>query len=402
MSRIPPAFTLTCLGLLMQGCVGAVAAPPALAPAPTAVRVSPQIISKDAAASERELFEWGQRALLEQHWREAADAFEMLLAASRVSGEQYGKYGDAYGSPGGPELSTILFDLGVAYEGLGEREAARDRYHELARRFPESAQARAALVRVVVLHAYLEEWTSLGETANALLARKDLNDVDRLTALGARGLARVEAGDDAAAMRDVQQGLDIVEELHYGAENRLPVGAAQLRFALAEVRRVRSERIGFLPVTPDFLVKIEMRCQGLLDAQNAYADAIRSVDPHWAAMSGYRIGEMYRVLHRDLMEIPPTDAAKTEPQKQLFFAMMHVRYRALLDKGIEMMRRTIALADKVNDASSWATRARAAQAEMEIALADEKATLAKFPYTEAEVEKALGILQKKAEAKAAP
>jgi tetratricopeptide (TPR) repeat protein len=357
-------------------------------PAPATLHVEPQIITKEDTASARELMDRGEHALLLQRWREAANAFETLAAAERFGGE----------APF-PSLSTVLFDLGLAYEGLGELEKARDSYHELARRFAPSAEARVALEREASIHAYLEEWTVLGETAEELLARSDLGDVDRLTALGARGLSRVELGDDVQAMRDVQSGLDLVDLLHYGAENRLPVGAAQLRFALAEIRRVRSERISFIPVAADFLVKIEMRCQGLMDAQSAYTDAIRSVDSHWAAMSGSRIGEMYRTLHRDLMLIPPTEQAKSDAQKQLFFGMMHLRYRVLLEKGLEMMRRTVAFGAKTNDTSSWVRRAEASEAEMELALSDEKAILARYPYSEEELQKALAILQRKAEAK---
>ena len=152
------------------------------------------------------------------------------------------------------------------------------------------------------------------------------------------------------------------------------------------------------------MLKLEMRCQGLLDAQTAYADAIRSVDPLWAAMSGYRVGEMYRTLHRHLMLIPPTEKAKTEHDKQLFYGIMHVRYRALLEKGIEMMKRTLGLGERVSNdthgevkvASAWMKRAEAAKAEMENALEVEKATLKKMPFTEEELEKALQIMKKKA------
>jgi hypothetical protein len=49
----------------------------------------------------------------------------------------------------------------------------------------------------------------------------------------------------------------------------------------------------------------------------------------------------------------------------------------------------------------WAKRAETARADMEQALADEKAIFATFPYTEDEVQKALSILEKKALAQAA-
>ena len=91
-----------------------------------------------------------------------------------------------------------------------------------------------------------------------------------------------------------------------------PSPSPQLRFALGELRRVRSERSSFDPLPADFLDKLEERCGGLLEAQAAYALAVRSIDPHWAAMSGYRVGEMYRVLHRDLMQIPPPARSKTD------------------------------------------------------------------------------------------
>ena len=74
------------------------------------------------------------------------------------------------------------------------------------------------------------------------------------------------------------------------------------------------------------------RCDGLMDAQHAYGEAMRSTDAHWIAMSGFRVGEMYRKLHHDLMVIPPTLLAKSDKQKQIFFAIMHVRYRVLLEK----------------------------------------------------------------------
>jgi hypothetical protein len=221
-----------------------------------------------------------------------------------------------------------------------------------------------------------------------------------MAAIGARALSHVEQGDDAGAMRDVQNGLDEMESLGFGATGKLLPAAAQLRFTLAEVRRVRSERIGFLPVTPDFPLKIEARCQGLLDAQNAYADTMRSEDPHWAAMSGFHVGAMYRLLHHDLMQIPPTALAKTDSDKNLFFAMMHMRYRVLLEKGLEMMKRTSAFGSKNPEVLPWAEKAEQARIDMEQALVEEKAVMATFPYTEEVVQKALDILQKKALARA--
>ncbi|HLK40192.1 MAG TPA: hypothetical protein VKU41_25730 [Polyangiaceae bacterium] len=372
------------VALCLVGCAASPAPPPATPP-PTRVDAQARIVTADEVATEAELAERGERALMEQRWQDAATAYDTLFRAD----------------PSSPRAAEYEFDLGLALEGMQERAKARDAFLDLSRRFPEGPKARAALVRAATLDAFLEDWTALGAIGEALLARPDLEDVDRIVALGSRGLARVESGDDMAASTDIHDGLDLADQRHYGERDVLPVAVAQLRFALGELRRVRSERIRFDPLPADFLDKLEERCAGLLEAQTAYAQAVRSIDPHWAAMSGYRVGEMYRVLHRDLVRIPPPPTSKTERQKQIFFAFMHVRYRVLLEKGLREMEQTLALGERTSDSSSWIDRARAAKDEMQVALDDERAQLEKMPFTEAEVKKALELLQKKTLAQAA-
>jgi hypothetical protein len=359
--------------------LGCGAAPPKSPAAPQSVQAENHIIGTRVEGTPRELRARGEHAILAQQWQEAVDAYEALLAGDPVSRND----------------PAVLYDLAVAYEGLGDREKARIRYREVVQRFPRDANARSALAREVSLDAYLEDWDALGAAGTAILERSDIEVADRMLGLGARGLARITAGDEAGASKDINAGLDLVEETRFGATGQLPVAAAMLRYAHGELRRVRSEKIVLNPPPPDFVQKLEMRCQLLLDAQSSYADAIRSADLHWAAMSGYRVGEMYRALHRHLMMIPPTDRAKTDSDRQLFYGIMHVRYRALLDKGIEMMKRTLALGERTGVASAWIKRAEAAKAEMEKALEEERAILKTFPYSEETLEKTLAIMKKK-------
>jgi hypothetical protein len=340
------------------------------------VTVTPQIVTNKTDGTAAELRVRADNALLKQDYREAILALEALRAAE--------------------PSARVFLDLAGAYEALPDAVKAQDTYRALRATYGKSEEGRIGLRRHANLAAYLEAWTELKALADALLLETPLDDVTKMTGLGARGLAAIEAGDDAAAMRDVQNGLDLVDSLHYGASGRLPVAAAQLRFALAEVRRFRSERITFASLpTESFMTYFEMRCALLMDAQSAYTDAIRSEDPRWAAMSGYRVGVMYERLHKDLMAIPPTKQANTKDKQTLFHAMMHVRYRVLLEKGHDMMIRTIELGEKLNDASAWLEKSRATKASIEKAIEEEKTTIAKLPYTEEEVQKALDILKKK-------
>lgn len=364
------------LAAVLVGCGSAPRVP--AQPPPQRLEASNQILGGRAEGTPKELLARGEKAILAQEWQVAVDAFEALLA----------------GDPASRDNPQVLYDLALAYEGIGDREKARTRYREVVARFPRDPNARSALAREVSLDAYLEDWSALGEVGERILARTDIEVADRMLGLGARGLSRITSGDDTGASKDVNLGLDLAEETHFGQTGQLPVAVAMLRYAQGEIRKARSEKIELNPPPPDFVQKLEMRCQLLLDAQSSYADAIRSVDLHWAAMSGYRVGEMYRALHRHLMMIPP-DKAKNESDRQLFYGIMHVRYRALLEKGIEMMKRTLALGERTGVASGWMKRAEAAKTEMDRALEEEKAILKTFPYSEETLEKTLLIMKKK-------
>ncbi len=324
----------------------------------------------------------------EQRFVDAKKIFATLMAAK----------------PRAEILPHVTFQLGLASDRLDDRPEALARYSEFIKGSPQDVRAKAVHLRVLDLAAYLEQWDVLLEAADSFLNRKDLDGVDRISGLGARALGRVEKGDASLAMHDVQSGLDIVDELAFGKLGKLPPPAAQLQFALGEVRRVRSEEIKLAPegdaaradVSADFLQKMNARCQGLLDAQSAYAESMRTTDAHWIAMAGYRVGDMYRTLHKELMRIPPTKQAKTQSDEELFFAIMHVRYRVLLEKGLEMLKRTLVLEERKLDDSEWIKRSNIAKAEIEKALEEERAVIAKFPYSEATIEKTLELMQKKA------
>jgi tetratricopeptide (TPR) repeat protein len=382
------AAVCACLGAACGGTSQGVARPAAPTGQVGHIDAPNQIIGTRVEGTARELRAKGEHAVLAQEWGEAIDAFEALLA----------------GDPAASNDPQVLYDLALAYEGMGDRDKARARYREVARRFPTDANAKNALVREVSLDAYLEDWPALGEVGDRLLGPspgREVDVADKMLAYGARGLSRIEAGDESGASRDITDGLDLIDETGYGKTGKLPVAAAMLEFAHGELRKFRSEKISMNPPGPDFVQKLETRCQGLLDAQLAYAEAVRSVDPHWAAMSGYRVGEMYERLHHDLMLIPPTDKAKTEHDKQLFYGIMHVRYRVLLEKGLVMMQQTLSLGERSGVASAWMRRAEAAKADIEAKLEQERATIKTFPFTEEELQRALEIMKKNAQPKTA-
>jgi len=198
--------------------------------------------------------------------------------------------------------------------------------------------------------------------------------------------------DEAA--RQVGLARDLIEAHRLGESGKPPIELAQVSFALGEVRRKKSEKITFDPTPANFAEVLEQRCQGLLDAQNAYSDAMRAYDAHWSAMAGYRVGALYQQLHRDVMKVPPPAGADSLRKKQLWEGAMRLRYRVLLEKGLRMMDGTVRLGDRTGEASAWVARAREAKRALELALEDEKAALARLPFTEDELREALDSLKK--------
>src|SRR4029079_77123 len=98
----------------------------------------------------------------------------------------------------------------------------RDVYLEIEKRFEDRPIVRSARTRLFSVHAYLEEWDPLGTVAERALAKAEPASTARMAGLAARALPRIERGDEPAAARDVQDGLDLMESLHVGGGGRLP------------------------------------------------------------------------------------------------------------------------------------------------------------------------------------
>ncbi len=391
MTRTSPALALVVI-LALSGCGASTPSPmapspagPAPAPVPTQ-EVPETVVSPFSDDELAQQFERGRELLLAGKIEEAAAVFDKLVRLS----------------PNGQIAPPSLYNGGMCQEDLGDRDAAIERYKALTTRFPAHGSARPAMFRVMHLLGYGERWPELVTAAEVVLALTDLTVLEKIDALGARALGNVEQDKLDEAEKDVARARDMIEDNHLGESGKPPMELMQVSFALGEVRRLRSEKISFDPLPPNFGVILEQRCQALLDAQAAYTDSMRGYDAHWSAMAGYRVGQLYQKLHAEVMQIPPTAAAKTLKQKQLFEATMRLRYRILIEKGLKMMEGTVKLGERTGESSGWVARARDAKKDREQALTDEKAALSKMPFSEDEIREAMDKLKAKAAASPSP
>ena len=390
MLRTSPALVLAAL-LALTGCGAAATAAPQARPAPDpkvfpTQEVPETVVSPYTDDELAKQFDHGRELLLAGKIEEAAAVFDKLVRLA----------------PDGQTAPPSLYNAGMCHEDLGDRDAAVARYTELGARFPAHGSARPALFRAMHLLGYSERWPDLVTAADAVLKLPDLTVLEKIDALGARALGLVEQDKLEEAEKDVSRARDMIEDNRLGESGKPPVELMQVSFALGEVRRLKSERISFNPLPPNFTDVLEQRCQALLDAQSAYTESMRGYDAHWSAMAGYRVGQLYQKLHADIMQIPPTAAAKSLKQKQLFEATMRLRYRILLEKGLKMMEGTVKLGERTGESSGWVSRARDAKKDLEQSLTDEKAALAKMPFTEDEIKEAMDKLKAKSAATTSP
>lgn len=372
--------------LLLVGCAKPVP-PRAAASSQTA---SGQIVGARITGTPTELDAAADSALAAGEWERAIELLTTLQAAARV---------DATLAPMAP---GIWARLASAYEGASRLDEAWNTHQELATRFPSSSEAHAAELHHTFLAVYLGKNTELATLGERRLNAPNQTERGRLLGLAARSIAAVHADRDVPAMRDAQDGLELAERLGVGLSGRLPLDVALLHYALAEVRRVRSERITFEGKTPtEFVPAFTARCTGLMAAQSAYTDTIRSEDPRAAILAGVSLGEVYMRVHRDVLAVPPSKKADTLEKQQIHDAMMRVRYRVLLEKGGDMMDRSLALGDKLHDRSPWMQKAKKGREAIRVAIDAEHERLKAYPFSEKEVEDALAILQKQTLAKLA-
>ncbi len=338
----------------------------------------------DAGGTAPDVFERAKIAMDKGSWQHARLLFDRVVDADRAE------------HPAGAALSSMgraaAYNAALCSEQLGQSKDARDRFQKLASEAPDSTDATDALLRRGRLDVELEDWTDLSQASSSLLGRNDLVAGDRAEALSLQAIALVQAGELASADKDV----NAAEALLFPKDDAIapPQNAAAFWFAKGELIRGKGLRIVLNPPPPDFGVKMEQRCQSILDAEDAYVEAIKTEQLKWAVRAGVRVASLYTSLHDDLLAIPPPKSATTDQKKELFRGAMRLRYRILLQKGLGTLEHTLNLEGTTGVKSAWFERAREAKATLDKELESEKAELKKLPYTEEQLQKALDDLSK--------
>lgn len=378
------------------------ASPSQAAPQAVAAQIAPT--DDDPGGTKQEVFERAKLAMGAGKWAFARALFDRVTEADRAE--------LAAGAAPSALGRAARYNAALCSEELGEPLDGRDRFRALAAEAKSTADALDAELRRARLDVELEDWADLGAATATLLARADLGRYDRAETLALQALSVLHGANDLGAAEKIMvTARKLLEQKDTPDQIAPPHNAAAVHFARGDLLRARGLAMIFVdredPAKPivvaDFPDKMEARCQSILDAQDAYVESINTRDTKWAVRSGLRVASMYLALHDDLLAIPPPKSASTDDKKALFRGAMRLRYRILLEKGLGTLDRTLNLEKAVGAKTTWLGHARKAKADLEKKLEDEKAELAKLPYSEADLQKALdGLAHEPATPKAKP
>jgi hypothetical protein len=190
-----------------------------------------------------------------------------------------------------------------------------------------------------------------------------------------------------------------VDRLQLDRAGRVPRDVAIVYFARGETRRRQAEAATLTADLTLFAARLERRCELLLSAQAAYSDSMRAHDAHWSTLAGYRVGELYGSLHRELMALP-APRADTERERLLFRGAMRLRYSVLLDKARVMLEHTLEMARREGQRSEWVQRSERLERELSEAAAEERRAIDRLPFGREDLQRALDDLERRARAAA--
>jgi hypothetical protein len=267
-------------------------------------------------------------------------------------------------------------------------EAAR-RFAAVHERFPEHELALRAAVGAARIFTFIDDLTAARALGLELLAQGgNLTAVERVSLHGSVALGELARGNPDEAQQHVTFGRRVADRFRLGEAEVWSRDLAQLHFALGELRRVKAESLGFVPAPADFAERFEERAQTVLDAQSAYLDVMRARDAHWTSRAGLRIGELYQRLHSDVLltEVPE---AVPEERRELFLGAMRERFLVLLEKGVGILDRTVAMADRTGERSAWVALVRVRREEVARALDSERAAVDALPMSRADLQRVL-------------
>ncbi len=312
---------------------------------PDPIVMPPQEVRADLALlkmNDEELFAAGSSAFAAGDFARAAACFERLAAAY----------------PESPHRRRALFNAGLAQERLDAWDSARQDFSELANPLGTGDALDAAFHQAEALY-HLDRYPEAAALLARIAVRTDLPVSRHIEAQVQQGICQVDGGDLDEGEKTLRTALASAREAAERGEPADEYVTAQGQFFLGEIYRLHCEGVTFDPeAKADALSKtLEYKAQLLLSAQGHYLRAIKIGNGYWATAAGERIGNLYEVLYRQMMDSPTPKELNPE-ETEVYRQELRRRIKILLTKAIGVYETTVATAERIGTAGPFVARAR--------------------------------------------
>jgi len=315
------------------------------------VVMPPEEVRADLALlrmNDEELFAAGSSAFAAGDPARAAACFERLVTAFPQSSHR----------------NRARFNAGLARERMEDWDAARQHFSELANPLGTGDGLDAAFHQAEALY-HLDRYPEAATLLGKISARTDLPAARRIEAQVQQGICQVDAGDLDDGERTLRSALVGAKDAADRGEPADEYITAQAQFFLGEIYRLHCEGVTFDPeAKADELSRtLEYKAELLLSAQGHYLRAIKIGNGYWATAAGERIGNLYEVLHRQMIDSPTPRELNAE-EADVYRQELRRRIKVLLTKAIGVYETTVATAERIGTNGPFVDRARASLERM--------------------------------------
>ena len=296
--------------------------------------------------------------------RLAEEAFELRLYGRAY--QLFSRYLDEF--PDTVQHRSVTFNAGLAAEKADLPDEAIMLFRQLLDDHPGAEERVTLRFRLVECTVVAEHWIEAQDHIDWLLRRTDLGPTDRYELQVRRAWVDAATGRRARAEAELRRltGLYRFDKGEtYGAYH-----GAMAYYHLGEVYRLQAEAV--LIVSVDDLDKareeLNEKAGHILDAQDAYLEAIRIGHHDWIPRAGWRLGGLYERFRIDLLGAPDPAEVRTEEDQQIYREILSEQTAILLLKARTVYQKVLDKAAEVSIYDEWVVHIREALFQLEAEL----------------------------------
>jgi tetratricopeptide (TPR) repeat protein len=258
-------------------------------------------------------------------------------------------------------VSAALYNGGLCLQALGKFPEAAEHYEKLRKLRPQSEDVKDGSFLLAEVLIQLERFQDALTLSDELLAREDISADERLEGMARRSQALLGLGKIDDAQRYAQSALSYFRTRPKEQPIRDEFYAAACNYVLAETYRMHEQTLLFPEgLEPQKAVLIQ-RAQLLLQAQREYFNTIsfQNLDNlHWAAASGYRIGNMYDELWHAVMAAPVPANLKGGEGEAVYHQELAKLIKPLIRHAIRYWEMTQLFIERTGMKTQWSEKTK--------------------------------------------